>query len=110
MLVLSMMQRAGVAARLTGSDSAQSLAAGVITESTSGKSITDLLVQCDPSQSNSMRVTWGGTSPTQGASAIGIVLDPGDVIRLVGSHNASTFEYINATNGSNGVLQIVPGY
>lgn len=108
MRILSMMGRGGVATRIATTDSAAGFSAGLLT--VSGKNMSAVLIQCEPSQVNAARVTWGGTSPTQGASAVGIYLAPGDVVRIVGEANCATFKHISAVGGSASVLQIVPEY
>jgi len=108
MRVLSMMEAAGVATRVGTTDTKAKLASGLLTKD--GRSLCEIIVQCEPAQNNSARVTWGGTSPTQGASAIGIRMDPGDVYRIVGERNCASFEHISAVSGSASVLQIIPGY
>jgi len=108
MRVLSMMEAAGVATRITTTNTAAELAAGLVLKG--ARKLTEILVQCDPRQDNSIACAWGGTTPTQGGSAIGVVLDPGDSIRIVGEFNCSTFQHISSEAGLVGVIQLIPGY
>lgn len=108
MRVLSMLGRGGVATRIATTDTATGFSAGLLT--VNGRSMSAVVVQCDPAQVNGVRVTWGGTDPVQGASAVGIYLAPGDVVRIVGESNCATFRHISAVGGSASVLQIVPEY
>ena len=107
MRMFEVMQKGGVATRLTGNDTAggQSFSAGLLTAN--GRSMSAVVVQCDPGQSNAMRVTWGGTAPT---IALGIYMAPGDIIRISGEFNCASFRYINASVGNNSVLQMIPEY
>ena len=108
MRVLSMMEAAGVATRIGTTDTAAKLAAGLLLKG--DRKLTELIAQCDPRQDNSVAVVWGGTTPTQGASAIGLVLDPGDSVRVVGEFNCETFQHISSEAGLAGVIQLIPGY
>ena len=107
MRVMDMMGRGGVATKLTSTNTAQYFSAGLLTVST--KRMSGCVIQCDPAQLNSVRVTWGGTTPTQ-AGPLGIYMAPGDIMRIVGEFNCETFQYISAVAGSASTLQIIPEY
>ena len=97
----------GATTRVACGDTAAALSAGILTSNNrSCKAVT--LVVC-PVANKSVRVAVGAT-PTQGASAVGVTLAPNDSMRLTGEHNIANLKHINADNGQNAVLQIMPEY
>ena len=65
-------------------------------------------------EDNSIRFTMGGNistptyPPTQGASGLGHELAAGQSIGLYSGAQVRSFQFINATNGSNAVIQVTP--
>jgi len=57
-----------------------------------------------------VRVAFGGTTPTQGASGVGHSLEVNDSISLDSWDAISSFRFINETNGEAGVLQVTLGF
>lgn len=57
-------------------------------------------------ETNAVRIAFGGTAPTQGASAVGHVLAAGESIFLDGPEDVRSFQFISAVGGAHGVLQV----
>jgi len=95
----------GATARYVTSDIAQSLPAAIVT--VAGRTALGALITCE---ANPVRIGLGGATPTQGASSLGHLLNPGDVYRVAGSQMLSTLKYISASAANAGVLQITPLY
>lgn len=94
----------GVSQRLTSTDVAQALSSSILTRVGLACQGFILAVETNP-----VRIAFG-TSPTQGASPVGITLNAGDSVQLMGEDLVSTFRYISASAGVAGVLQILPLY
>jgi len=90
----------GQTERIAANDSVQSLP-------TSMEGAVAVLITCEE---NDIRFALGGTEPTQGASPVGHLLAAGQSIRLTNPEQVSTFRFINATSGQNGVLQVTPEF
>jgi hypothetical protein len=95
----------GPTLRYLSTNVAQSLPAVVTT--IAGKITVGFLATVE---TNAVRFAIGGTVPTQGASPVGHALNVGDCLRLMGSTVVTTFQYISATAGASGVLQLTPFY
>ena len=97
----------GATTRVACGDTAAALAAEILTSN--GRSCKGLTVVVCPVANESVRIAVGA-DPTQGASAVGVTLAPNDSMRITGEYNIANFKHINATNGKDAVLQIMPEY
>ena len=86
--------------RLLSSDTAQSL--DLVTAFPDD--VNELLVTCE---GNPVRIGLGGTVPTQGATCVGLKLDPGATLWLGSRAAVRTFQYISEAASTAGVLQVV---
>tara|TARA_R100001244_G_C5167115_1_gene131463 strand:- start:1604 stop:1942 length:339 start_codon:yes stop_codon:yes gene_type:complete len=94
----------GNTTRVVTTNSATNLAAGVIT--VSGKSSRFVMITCEVAN---VRYTLGsGATPTQGASGLGHILNPGQTLELDHGTAISTFQHISAIASTPGTLQITP--
>lgn len=95
----------GMTYRVVVSDTAQSVAANILTYL--GVIAKGAIISVE---TYSVRFAFGGTTPTQGASGIGHVVAASGGIRIYGYTALANLKFINATNGSVGILQITPLY
>jgi hypothetical protein len=94
--------RPGDTARYTASNASTGLPAAVLSDG--GAECVGLLITIE---TNAIRFALNDVVPT---STLGHLLEAGDAYQLFGNDLAAGFHYINATPGSNGVLQITPFY
>ena len=97
----------GPTTRVECGDTAAALDSGILTSV--GRSCEGLTIVVCPVANKSVRVAVG-VDPTQGASAIGVTLAPNDSMRITGKKNIADFRHINADNGQDAVLQVMPEY
>jgi hypothetical protein len=94
----------GVHTRLTSTDTAQSLPAGLLLDTTLNLKIKAATFMFE---TNHIRVAIGAT-PTQ--AGIGFLMEEGDSIRITGYANLANLKYISAANGVAGYIQVMPEY
>ena len=92
--------------RVATGDTATGLAANKLTSATTGRRMMAATLAVETAN---VRIAIG-TDPTQGASGTGILLYPGDVLRVVGIENLADLRYISAANGVAGAIQVMPEY
>ena len=93
--------RPGTTVKYTASDVATALPAAILTNS--GASAVGLLITCE---TYPIRIAFVADA----SLTVGHILNVGDVYRVYGNTLVSELTYINATLGSNGVLQVTPFY
>lgn len=96
---------AGATTRIACTDNSTQLPAGV--RIASGKSARFATITLED---NDIRYTLGGSTPTQGASGLGHVLYPGDVLELYTKNQIDAFRHINAINSADAVIQVTAEY
>lgn len=96
----------GATYRLTTTDTATALAAAKLVETSTNRVMSAATFAIETAN---VRIAVGA-DPTQGASGVGILLYPGDVLRVVGRENLEDLRYISATNGAAGAIQVMPEY
>lgn len=92
-------------ARFAVTDTVQQFTSSQYTRADPGgnnRSAIAVVITCETEQ---VRFTLGGSTPTQGAAGLGHILYVGQSIRLSSPSAVRSFSYINHTNLSNGVLQ-----
>ncbi len=87
--------------RLTGSDAAQALPDSLVKDA-NGNYAGSVLITCED---NDVRFTISATTPTQGASAVGHILRPGDFYTLDNPNEVANFRFLNRVSGSVGIIQ-----
>ena len=96
----------GPTTRTASTDTAQSISASVITSS--GRTMQGMILSVD---SQPIRIAFGGTAPTQGATGIGHTLQKDlDPVIIMGADLCDTMQFISATNSTHGGLHITPLY
>lgn len=98
--------KSGPTFRVASSDTAQTITSTYITDPEGFQAVRALVTV----ESNNVRIAFGGTVPTQGATPVGHVVSAGQTLIIDNPTDLATFRFINATASSNGVLQITPGY
>lgn len=104
-LAQSVGSKSGALFRQAASNTSQALTAASIVSD--GKSAVAATVYCE---TKAVRVAIGGTDPTQGTEAVGIVLEPGDTFYLDCPEDVASFRFINAADGEIGILQVIPRF
>jgi len=92
----------GTQYRVATTDTPQSL----ISKDAAGNPCNYLTMVCE---TNNVRVAINAV-PTQGASGVGTLLYPGDVIEIDGVADVAGMQFISAANGVAGALQVIPEY
>lgn len=106
MRVFTTMGTMGATYRLTTTDTAAALASDKLCDPTSGRNMAACTLVCEIAN---VRIAVGA-DPTQGPTGVGVLLYPGDVVRIVGRENLEDLKYISASSGLAGALQVVPEY
>jgi hypothetical protein len=75
--------------------------------SASGLLASSATISCED---NDVRFALGGAIPTQGAGALGHVLEPRRECTLGDPSEITSFRFINRVNGSVGVIQVTFGF
>lgn len=91
----------GNTVRYDSTDVAQSF--NIVDYTRNGKLAVSALITCE---TRNVRCAFGGVVPTQGAAAVGNVIVAGLGLILSNPYAISSFSFINATVGQNGVLQV----
>jgi len=93
----------GTTSRVACTDTAAVLSTSVYQDA-NGRTADVLLITCEDAN---VRFAFG-TNPTQGARAVGHVIEIGESYRLDQKGAIASVKFINAENGSDGALQITP--
>lgn len=94
--------KAGDTVRLVATDAAQHFPNSKLVNA-SGKPAIAVNITCEDNQ---VRFTHGDTAvPTQGDSGLGHILYIGQSYRISNGNSIRSFQHLNHTNGSVGVLQ-----
>ncbi len=91
--------------RLVTTDVATKLSASVLT--VAGRVCKGAIITIETA---SVRIAFGTTTPTQGASGVGHELYAGDSWELYGEDSMADFTYISSANGVPAVIQLTPLY
>jgi len=95
----------GPTVRIASTDTATALPTSVLT--VLGVSTRGAIISVE---TYAIRVAFGGTTPTQGASGVGHYIEAGGGIRVYGLTAMQNLKYINSTNGQNAIIQVTPLY
>jgi len=95
----------GATYRVATTDTATGLAANILANA-SGSKCDGVTLVCETAN---VRIAINA-DPTEGATGLGLIMYPGDFIRLIGEADVAGMKYISATSGVAGVLQILPEY
>lgn len=91
----------GPTERVAASDAAQQFTDDQVISGS--KVALGAIITCED---NNIRFALGGATPTQGAGASGHILYSGQSLHLSSPAAVRSFSFINATNGSDAVLQV----